>query len=452
MFQPASVPRLPFALLALLSLVLFPAVARAHFLFIHIGPAAEAGRAAEVFFSERAVAGDPRFADKIAPTKLWVQTAPGQFTPLEVRQGHDRLRASLPLTGNLIVVGQLDYGVLERPLQKPFLLRHYCKAMAGDPAELEKLTPRPEATVEIVGVVRGDSIELQALRDGQPFPGAKFSTVDADLIGDELVADDQGRATWKPGGTGRQCVYMSNTRPVAGEHDGKPYQEIREFATLAFNWPLNSQETDAEAIQLFDDALAARARWKDFPGFTAKLEGVVEGRSFAGSAKVDSAGAVSIESDDEVAQEWAQDALRSLCMHRIASDTNSTPSRLRFADDDLSHPLGRLLAYEGGEMASSYRIKDQQIMVVNRHFGPKLVTITVLDNDRNPDGAFLPRSYSVQTWDTASGKLLETETVQNRWQRVGSFDLPTLHQATTASDLGQVIRTIQLTDHALLTK
>ena len=36
--------------------------ARAHFLFIHIGPFAEAGRAAEVYFSELAEAGDPRRA------------------------------------------------------------------------------------------------------------------------------------------------------------------------------------------------------------------------------------------------------------------------------------------------------------------------------------------------------------------------------------------------------
>ena len=29
------------------------------------------GRAAEVYFSEKADAGDPRYIDKVAPTKLW---------------------------------------------------------------------------------------------------------------------------------------------------------------------------------------------------------------------------------------------------------------------------------------------------------------------------------------------------------------------------------------------
>jgi hypothetical protein len=61
--------------------------ARAHFLFIRIGPPAEGGRAAEVFFSEQAEAGDPRFIDKIAGTQLWVQKTPGKFEPLKAVKG-----------------------------------------------------------------------------------------------------------------------------------------------------------------------------------------------------------------------------------------------------------------------------------------------------------------------------------------------------------------------------
>src|SRR5262249_14436595 len=58
--------------------------AHAHFLFVRIGPPAEGGRSAEVYFSELAEAGDPRFIDKIAQTQLWLQTTPGKFEPLKV--------------------------------------------------------------------------------------------------------------------------------------------------------------------------------------------------------------------------------------------------------------------------------------------------------------------------------------------------------------------------------
>ena len=42
--------------------------AAAHFLFIRIGPHAEAGRHTDVFFSERAEAGDPKFIDRVKPS------------------------------------------------------------------------------------------------------------------------------------------------------------------------------------------------------------------------------------------------------------------------------------------------------------------------------------------------------------------------------------------------
>ncbi|MCI0352608.1 MAG: hypothetical protein L0Z53_24575, partial [Acidobacteriales bacterium] len=89
----------------------------AHFLFVRILPPAEGGRFAEVYFSELAEAGDPRFIEKIAHTQLWLQTTPGKFEPLAVRPTPDRLRAHLPTTGSLGVVGVCTYGVLARPKQ-----------------------------------------------------------------------------------------------------------------------------------------------------------------------------------------------------------------------------------------------------------------------------------------------------------------------------------------------
>ena len=123
---------------------------------------------------------------------------------------------------------------------------------------------------------------------------------------------------------------------------------------------------------------------------------------------------------------------------------------LRFADDEDDHPLGRLLTFVGGHFASSYRVKDRQISVVNRHIGKRNMTITVLDNDKNPEGRFLPRSYLVQYWDDATGTLDHVESVQERWQRFRSWDLPTLHTVTAASDAGFSVRSVTLSEHRLL--
>ena len=58
--------------------------ADAHFLFARICPAAEGGRVAEVYFSEYAHAGDPRYIAKLATGRYWTQPSAGQFQPLEM--------------------------------------------------------------------------------------------------------------------------------------------------------------------------------------------------------------------------------------------------------------------------------------------------------------------------------------------------------------------------------
>jgi hypothetical protein len=133
------VPRWPLFVAVVLTLA--AGRAEAHFLFIRILPPAEGGRAAEVYFSELAQAGDPRFLDKIAATQLWLQKTPGSFEPLTVHRAPDRLRTWVPASGSLVVVGRCQYGVLARPKQTPFLLRHFPKALAGNPDELNRMKP-----------------------------------------------------------------------------------------------------------------------------------------------------------------------------------------------------------------------------------------------------------------------------------------------------------------------
>jgi hypothetical protein len=417
-------------------------------------PAAEAGRAAEVYFSELAEAGDPRFVDKIAGTQLWMQTVPGKFEKLQVRKLSDRLRAQLPISGSLMVVGVCEYGVLARPKQTPFLLRHYPKAIAGQPEALNQLKAHGKLPLEIVASIHGDDLRLSALLDGKPIPNAEFVTVDTKLANTKLKADEKGDAVWKPA-AGTYSVYVSNTRKEGGQFGGKKYEEIRDFATLAFTWPLHRSDADAKAVALFEEALAARAQWRDFPGFEAKVTGNVGGRRFDGKVTIDADGQLTYLDSDPSRQEtvssWVEDQLGSIVLHRLARPKSPKDGKpvLRFADSDADHPFGPLLVFDGGKFASSYRVKDRQITVVNRHLGKETMTITVLDNDVNKEGKFLPRSYQTQFWDAATGQLLRTETVQTRWKRVDAWDLPSFHQVTSSSSGGVVVKTFTLSDHSM---
>jgi hypothetical protein len=421
--------------------------ARAHFLFIRIGEPAEAGRTVDVYFSEKAEAGDPRFIHKVAAARLTLQAAPGKFQPLTVREGADRLRASLPAAGPVSVTGFLEYGVLKR--ETSFLLRYYPKALAGDPASLRALKPDPHSALEIDAKFEGDHVELTLLRDGNPVPGAQFTTVDDDLVNDEIKADSAGKATWKPPAPGFYCIYTKSVLKTPGQWKETPYSEIREFATIAFRWPLSRTDADHEAVTSFQRALAARASWQQFPGFAADVAGNVDGRAFSGKAKIGASGDVSLELDEGVVKPWVEEQLQSLVNHRLPPPKETRPPVLRFGDQDKSNPLGRLLIFDGGQFASSYRVQDDRITVVNRHLGRQNMTITVLDDAKNAEGKQLPRSYTVQYWNADDGTLERTESISNRWTRVGRYDLPASVTVTAATKAGLSVRSIQFSNHQL---
>jgi len=209
-------------------------------------------------------------------------------------------------------------------------------------------------------------------------------------------------------------------------------------------------------VALFQKALAARGHWKDFPGFSADIQGHVDGRPFSGTVTIQAGCAVDAKIADQNALAWVQEQLESIVLHRGAGNSSRATGKsepiIRFADNETDHPLGRLLVFEGGRFASSYRVKDGQIKVVNRHMGKENMTITVLENKRTKDNGYLPRTYTVQYWDATKGNLKRTETIQDRWLRVGSWDLPASHTVAVASNNGLAVRTFTLSKHQLLKK
>jgi hypothetical protein len=436
-----------FSVLAAILLTASPG--SAHFLFVRILPPAEAGRFAEVVFSDKPDQGDPNFIDKISTTKLWLQQEPGRFEPLTTVKTSDRLRALLPTSGALSVIGQGDYGVLARANKPAFLLRHYPKAIAGDPKQIAQFAPKSGLPLEIMATVHGERLQFTALHDGKPLPAATLTVIDMSPKGTPLTAGKDGRATWQAT-PGNFAVYLGHTRKQPGEHDGQKYDEVRDFCSLSFTWPLERSGADPAALKLFQDALAARAAWTGFPGFTADVEAYVDGHKASGTVNVTPEGDVTVSTAEEVVSPWIKDRLDSIVLHRLPGPTSKATPAVYFGDEDTAHPLGRLVVFPGGKFASSYRVKDRQLMVVNRHLGKTNMTITIVENDQNAEGKVLPHSYTVQYWDAATGKLRRAETVLERWQRIGGIDLPVLLRVTESTEAGLSIKTLRLAGHKLL--
>lgn len=177
-----------------------------------------------------------------------------------------------------------------------------------------------------------------------------------------------------------------------------------------------------EATKLLADARVARATISQFPGFTAELQLTMQGKEYRGMVQVDGKGKVIIGEIDGPQASWARRVLASAISHRLQNPTQMhTPCN--FADEDKVHPLGRLVNVLNDELHSSYRIRDNQIMVVNRIQDGTKFSITVQENYKNEEGKFLPSAYAVHTW-AKDGALEKTEAHTQGWIRLQGMDLP----------------------------
>ncbi len=193
------------------------------------------------------------------------------------------------------------------------------------------------------------------------------------------------------------------------------------------------EKADPAATKLLAEARAARAEWKNFPGFSAGLAVNVNGQVVKGRVEISAAGKVKLEGLDKETHGWVRAEIASLVGHRLPNaSTRDTPCA--FADDNRDHPSGRLIKVLNDELHSSYRIRDdRQIIEVNRQTGPVRFTITVLENRRNKEKQYLPISYVVNTWEGKTGALKSSRAHHHTWQRVGAFDLPATVLTLTAS-------------------
>jgi hypothetical protein len=207
---------------------------------------------------------------------------------------------------------------------------------------------------------------------------------------------------------------------------------------------------DPAATKLLADARAARANWTNFPGFTADVAVNIDGKVTRGRVTVRHNGKLKLDLGGGNAEKWARGVLGSTVGHRL-DDSASLKTPCAFADHDTDHPLGRAVRVLNDEFHSSYRIRDRQIIVVNRQMKEHGVrfTITVLENRQNAEKKYLPACFVVNTWDIKTGSLRRSEAHHQTWTRVGDFDLPRRTTVVTAGTGKQEARSITLSNHKL---
>jgi hypothetical protein len=441
-----------------------------HFVFLL---PSEGGRTVRAVFSDTPAPDRPELLKKVAHTRFTSRVA-GRDFPLKAEAVKSALEMTVGGEGPAWVVGVCSYGVTTRG-KEPFLLSYYCKTLMGTTPGVspgaEVLGQRFAALKLEVVPVPGKEPAARVLWEGKALPEAavvlyvpgKDKAVETKADKDGLVKLERAK---KGGIYGVRAFHEEKQK---GTHDGKAYSSMRSYSTLTL--PAAALETAAlpgvtaraylvdvaskkeeegnpEATKLLADALAARANWDNFPGFTADVTVNVEGKVATGKVEVTSKGKVHLKLEGE-SKEWAHGLLSSLVSHRMGGPPGKTPA-CSFPDAVTDHPLGRAIKVVNDVYHSSYRIHDRQVTEVNRHMGDSRFTISVLKNHVTPEKKFLPSTYAVNTWEAKTGALKKSETHYNTWRRVGDFDLPLAVTVITATEGKQVARTIALSGHALL--
>jgi hypothetical protein len=480
------------ATLALLLAVAAPV--RGHFVWIL--PPQKAGQPARVVFSDGPWPDRPELLKKIASTELFFVDARGQTTPVKLSENKDAFDATLSSGAGAGWLGGIcRYGVTQRGQAEPFLLLYYPKTVVGTGADGRAMHKALEPVCDKLPlqVVAGEGHAVRVLWQGKPLSGAEVAV---SMPGQEKPVEGKTDANGnfalqKPAADGLIGIRVGHVENAAGELDGKKYKSVKHYATLtlpfdralakagpssnrdAANSNGTTQSEDPAATKLLADARAARANWENFPGFTADLEVNFDGKVEKGTVSVGHEGKVTInglvpgwpqatakvtnignakvvvEAGDTAFSAWAKRMLGSIVGHRL-DDGSDLHTPCAFSDDVTDHPLGRAIRVLNDEFHSSYRIRDKQVIEVNRVMKDTRFTITVLENRLNAKNKYLPATYVVNYWDLKTGALQRAEAHHQTWQFVGRYDLPLGATVVTSLPDKQETKSLKLTNIRLI--
>ncbi len=436
----------------LLSLWLVSSVAEAHFIWADVQPRPDGTSEARFYFGELPRPGEPELIGKIAKTRAWMRGPDDRATALKLARSSDEtlaaLVAGLAPSQSASLEATCDYGVYQRG-PAALLLQYYAKHLPDDWAQLdEKLTRSEKLRLDIVPRLSGDQLFLRVLYEGKPAAGREVIVLDPSGKQHELKTDEEGRVAMAVVPGGNYAVRAAHVEPErGGERDGKAFSQTWHYCTLTLTVPKAAVPAAAKgneitAADLLVRARAARSVWQDFPGFSADINVNLNGRQAAGRLVIEPQGTLALELQDPVLREWAEEQLNSLVQHRMPED-NLPQGKVKYADNDLTHPLGRKIDLGDPELGSVYRIKDDVIMEVSRKMGKTRFTISMLEVTRDPDNKYLPRSFTMNLFDAATSELKSSLGFWNDWQRVGKFDLPKIITEVVTHD--GVVETKQMT-------
>ena len=211
-------------------------------------------------------------------------------------------------------------------------------------------------------------------------------------------------------------------------------------------------EDDAEARDAMREVFSNTARWPaGFKGFTADVAANINGEEQKCKVTVKGPKDIKISDVEEKAKSFLNENLSSIAMHRGPRSFEESDGKYKLIfGDDGSHPLGRKLVMGGDGMSSFYRIKDGRIQQINRQTPRFSFSINIEESQKNQDGKFLTRKYSVFYFNPETKGFKDVESYTDEYTRVGEADLPKMRRIINCEEGAISVSTMTLSNHELI--
>ena len=203
-------------------------------------------------------------------------------------------------------------------------------------------------------------------------------------------------------------------------------------ALLSVSAGSRADTDEVSARELLQQARANREVFSTgFAGFTSRLTVRIDGGLSHGVFTFRMPDQLEIEMDEGELPEAVKRDIRSMLMHRVASDSDAAEEGVGYAAAD-ANPLGRHIMM-ADSYRSAYRIRDRQILKVSRSFGDNSrIVLNVMETETTVTGRYLPKHVFAVRFDRETGELQEAWSYRSEFQRFGGEYLPLSRQVVSA--------------------
>ncbi len=247
--------------------LLISGAAQAHFLWVVSTPD-DKTPSAKVYFSESASPADPDLLDRVLKAEAWAFGGRRGNEPqtLKLTKDGDALVAELPAEQRMSPIAlRHTYGVLSRGSES-FLLKYYAKSYPlALPGTWRAVNDAELLPLEVVPASEGSELALKVLWQGKPQSSA-IVTVEGPGIEKKLegTTDEAGLFRCRLTESGMFSIRAKHTEATKGELDGKTYDSVRHYSTLALRYQPAQLKTTAN-------------EWPALPKGVTSFGGAVDG-------------------------------------------------------------------------------------------------------------------------------------------------------------------------------